>query len=250
MKNEKKHNLEWLVLVLAVIFIGIVAWQELHGNYKFNIGKKSKRSYVELTDTNVNGIDLRIYTPHKVSYSLFVGDIDRSDSTILFATQAADVRADNGAINGSFVLKGEQLAKGGSKKGFCAIIDDNVTVGVDGSTTLFGEAIDKGGYFFRQFPLVDNGKLVENDIKGKSIRRALCDRKGKIFTVEALSEVTFHDFAQALVDFGVDNAIYLVGSTAAYGWAVDADGVRHEFGNPEASKKWKNTNYLVMRAKR
>ena len=54
----------------------------------------------------------------------------------------------------------------------------------------------------------------------------------------------------ALVDLGVDNAIYLVGSNA-YGWAIDVDGQRHEFGdpNPKTNKKWRNINYLVMKEK-
>ena len=47
--------------------------------------------------------------------------------------------------------------------------------------------------------------------------------------VETLTSESFHDFSQALVDLYVDNAIYLVGSSA-YGWAVDEEGKCHEFG--------------------
>lgn len=36
-------------------------------------------------------------------------------------------------------------------------------------------------YFFRQFPLVENGVLVENEQKNKSVRKALCARAGQIF---------------------------------------------------------------------
>ena len=32
---------------------------------------------------------------------------------------------------------------------------------------------EKGGYFFRQYPLVDNGVLVDNEPKGKAIRKAI-----------------------------------------------------------------------------
>ena len=81
-----------------------------------------------------------------------------------------------------------------------------------------------------------------------SIRKALCERAGEVFVVFSQTSESFHDFAQALVDLGVDNAIYLVGA-AAYGWATDAEGNRHEFGNPAPPKKqWKNISYLVMRA--
>lgn len=202
--------------------------------------------FIEMTDTIINDIPLRLYLPHHMSMSLYVGAVDRNDPSILFATQAADVRADNGGIVGAFVLKGEPLAWGLSKKGFCAIINDTVTVGVADNSPLFEEATEKDGYFFRQFPLVDNGKLVENELKGKSFRRAVCDRSREIFIAETLTIESLHDFAQALVDLGVDQAIYLVGANA-YGWATDAEGHRHEFGNPEPpKKKWDNISYLVM----
>ena len=50
--------------------------------------------------------------------------------------------------------------------------------------------------------------------------------------VETISRESFYDFAQSLVDLGIDNAIYLVGSNT-YGWATDKDNVKHEFGNKE-----------------
>lgn len=204
--------------------------------------------FVEIADTTINDIPMRLYLPHAMKMSLYVGTINRNDPSILFAAQAADVRADNGGIVGAFVLEGEPLAWGLSKKGYCAIINDTVSIGVADNSPLFEEATEKGGYFFRQFPLVDKGRLVENEQRGKSVRRAICDRNGEIFTVETLSEESFHDFAQVLVDLGVDNAIYLVGA-GAYGWATDAEGQRHEFGNPAPpKKKWKNISYLVMKA--
>ena len=35
-----------------------------------------------------------------------------------------------------------------------------------------------------------------------------------MFMVETTTRESFHDFAQALVDLGADNAIYIVGSSA------------------------------------
>ena len=94
--------------------------------------------------------------------------------------------------------------------------------------------------------------LVENGLKGKSIRRAICDRNGEIFMVETGTAESMHDFAQALVDMGVDQSVYLVGSSA-YGWAVDATGTKHEFGDENSYKGRrrmpKNTSYIVWRRK-
>lgn len=209
--------------------------------------KDDGHGFIEISDTVINDIPLQLYLPHQVHMSLYIGAVDRNDPSILFAAQAADVRADNGGIVGAFVLEGEPLAWGLSKLGYCAIINDTVTVGVADNSPLFEEATEKGGYFFRQFPLVDNGRLVENEPKGKSIRRAICDRNGEIFIAGSNSEESFHDFAQALVDLGIDHAIYLVGSNS-YGWAVDAEGQRQPFGNPDPpKKKWENISYLLMR---
>lgn len=205
------------------------------------------RGFTEVRDTTINDIPLRIYIPHNAEMTLHVGRLDKRDTTIVYAAQAADIRRDNRKIVGAFVLKGEPLAWGLSKKGYCAVIDGRITVGVADNSPLFEEATERGGYFFRQYPLVDNGLLVENEPKNKSIRRSLCDRGGEIMMVETLFAESFHDFAQALVDLGADYAIYLVGSTS-YGWAVDGEGTRHEFG-VENSHLPRYTSYIVWRRK-
>ena len=210
------------------------------------------KGFTEIRDTLINDIPLRIYIPHNAEMSLHVGRMDIRDTSVVYAAQAADVRADNGGIVGAFVLKGTPRSWGLSKKGFCASIDGVVTVGIAENSPLFEEATEKEGYFFRQYPLVDNGQLVENAPKGKSIRRGICDRQGEIFMVETGTPESFHDFAQALVDLGVDQAIYLVGSSA-YGWAIDQAGTRHEFGDNNyytgRRRMPKNTSYIVWRRK-
>ncbi len=208
--------------------------------------------YTEIRDTLINDIPIKIFIPHNAEMSLHIGKINKDDTSIIYTAQAADVRADNGGIVGAFVLKGEPKAWGLSKKGYCASINGIVTIGVAENSHLFEKATEEGGYFFRQYPLVSNGKLVENEPKGKSIRRAICDRQGEIFMVETGTIESFHDFAQALVDLGVNQAVYLVGSSA-YGWAVDESGTVHEFGEDNyytgRRRMPKNTSYIVWKRK-
>ena len=186
------------------------------GNYADTTGK----AYTEHLELTINDIPLDSYIPHNAKPSLAIGTPDIFDKNIVLVTQAADIRADNGKINGAFVLAGKPMAWGLSKKGYVGIIDDKITVGVADNSPLFEEATEKGGYFFRQYPLVDNGVLVENEPKGKAIRKAICDRAGEIIVVMSISPESFHDFAQALVDLQVDNAVYLVGSDS-YGFFRD-----------------------------
>ena len=208
------------------------------------------KAYTEHLRDTINDIPLDIYIPHNAVPELMVGVPDIHDKTIILTTQAADVRADNGKIVGAFVVNGKPLSWGLSKKGYCGIIDGELTVGVADNSPLFEEATEKGGYFFRQYPLVDNGVLVENEPKNKSMRRALCERAGEIFVVISNTPESFHDFAQALVDLGVNQAVYLVGSSA-YGWAVDESGMLHEFGEDNyytgRRRMPKNTSYIVWK---
>lgn len=179
------------------------------GNYS-----DTTKSYTEHLKDTINDIPLDIYIPHNAVPELVLGVPSIHDKSIVLTTQAADIRADNGKIVGAFVLNGKPLSWGLSKKGYCGIIDGKVTVGVADNSPIFEEATEKGGFFFRQYPLVDNGVLVENTPKGKSIRKALCDRNGEIMVVMSQTPESFHDFSQALVDLKVDNAIYLVGSSS------------------------------------
>ena len=231
--EDTRKPCKWLWIVMAVVIVvavvaATIIWSrkpgpgndpvvsdpsikekiEPLGNYADTTGK----AYTENLKLTINDIPLDIFIPHNAKPSLAIGTPDIFDKNIVLVTQAADIRADNGKINGAFVLAGKPMAWGLSKKGYVGIIDDKITVGVADNSPLFEEATEKGGYFFRQYPLVDNGVLVENEPKGKAIRKAICDRAGEIIVVMSISPESFHDFAQALVDLQVDNAVYLVGS--------------------------------------
>ena len=211
------------------------------------LGTTTDAHYTEKLDTVINDVHLSIYIPHNAKPELTLGVPDRKDKNIILAAQAADIRKDNRKILGAFVLKGEPLAWGLSKKGFCAIIEDKVTVGVSENSPLFEEATEKEGYFFRQFPLVDNGTLVESDQKNKTMRKALCSRAGQLFMAVSETDESMHDFAQALVDLDVENAIYLVGSHSSFGWYINGAGEKTLFAPDVHRGTYKNENYIVWK---
>lgn len=202
------------------------------------------KSFVEVVDTVVNNRGLLILTPENARPSLVVGQVP-NDSSIVLLAQAADVRSDNGKIAGSFVLNGELLSKGEAKAGFCSIIDGELVIGVADATPMFEQSLTKGGYFFRQYPLVVGGQIVENKPKGRAIRKALAEFEGKICVIISKKALTFHDFSQTLVDAGVRNAIYLVGGSS-YGEYKNFEGESFTIG-----KSWNNdianVNYIVWR---
>lgn len=254
-----------LILVIGIGIIVMAKWQKakpepLEGGLFENtpevahpaettkpFGIQTDKSFTEKIDTVINDALLTLYIPHNAAPELTVGVPDRNDKGIIFAAQAADIRKDNRKILGAFVLKGKPLAWGLSKKGFCAIIDGVVTVGVSENSPLFEEATEKGGYFFRQYALVDNGTMVDNDLKNKTMRKALCSRAGQVFVAVSESDESMHDFAEALVDLGVENAIYLVGSHSSFGWYIDETGEKTLFAQDVHRGAYKNENYIMWR---
>lgn len=207
---------------------------------------KEQLGFTEVLDSTINDVPLRIYIPHNCEASLHVGMPDTQDTSIVYIAQAADIRADNKKILGAFVLKGEPLAWGLSKKGYCSIIDNKIIVGVADNSPLFEEATEKKGYFFRQYPLVNKGVICENEPKNKSFRRAICQRGEETFMVHSVNNESFHDFAQALVDLGCDNAVYLVGSEA-WGWCINESKEKETWGVPRIKTLPKNTSYIIFR---
>ena len=204
-----------------------------------------KKGYVEITDTVVGNVPLVILTPRDATPKLHIGIDVLQTPDVVMAMQAADIRSDNGGIVGAYVVDGNLVSKGQAKTGFCAIIDGNITIGVADATPLLERAIEANGYFFRQYPLVVGNQLVENKPKGRSLRKALAEWNGTTVVVMSRNRLTFHDFAQTLVDMGVANAIYLVGSES-FGFAVDAEGNRTEYGKEAPSPK-ASTNYIIWR---
>ncbi len=202
--------------------------------------------YTEKIEMQVNDIPLEIFIPHNCRPELTVGTIDSTDSSILLATQAADLRADNGKIVGAYVVDGKPLSWGLSKRGYCGIIDGKIEIGVADNSPLFEEATEKNGHFFRQYPLVDNGVLVDNVPKNKSIRKALCSRNGEIMVVVTQTRESLHDFAQALVDLKVDNAIYLVGGDSYGLWRDETGALEHI--NSDRLKRYRYVNFILWRA--
>lgn len=207
----------------------------------------SGRAHVTRRDTVVAGMHLSLMTPYNATPELSVGELNSNDKSIILALQAADIRRDNGGIVGAFVLKGEPLAWSLSKKGFCAIINDRMIIGVADNSPYFEQTAEQGGYFFRQFPLVDRGQACESEQTKKAARRALCSINDEVVIVLCHDKVLMTDFAKALAQLGAYNAIYLVGGDAHGIYLDDTDGQTHKIGE-KWSKKMKNVNYLIFRS--
>lgn len=198
-----------------------------------------------VTDTLIDTLHLRIFTPYNATPELHIGRLDTANTDIILAAMAADLRRDNGRIVGAFVHAGEPLSWGLSKRGYCAIFDGQITIGVAENSPLFEQATEQGGYFFRQYPAVDKGVMVENNPENASFRRALCLLNGKVCIIACTDRVLMNDFSATLVSFGVSEAILLVGGTAD-GWCRTDDGKMIRLGSSYAQNA-KYMNHIVFR---
>lgn len=198
--------------------------------------------YTSLTDTVVGGRRLTVLQPRNAVARLVIGDsILDADGPVLVA-QAADVCRDNRQIAGAYVVNGEMISRGKAKSGFCAIIGNEITVGVAQTTPLLERATEENGFFFRQYPLVYEGEIIENRLRNRSKRKALALLNDEVVVVLSHERLSLLDFSQALVDLGVKNAIYLTGSSA-YLKAKLEDGRIYEFGE-RAPNSYAGSNYI------
>lgn len=269
--SAKSKIIRWFIIALCIVVVAGLAWIVIdafmqdsedpvvvHENPEVIDGDSDQsggvftdstaiklRGFAQVTDTVINKVPLMIITPVNSTPRLQIGLDALNDSDAVLVVQAADVRGDNGEIVGSYVSEGQLLSRGQSKSGFCAIIGGRPIIGVAEATPFLEQAIETEGYFFRQYPLVVANQIVENKPKGHALRKALAELDGKIVVIVGRKRQTFHEFSQTLVDLGVSNAIYLVGSLA-YGYAKDGDGTLIEFGT-NTEKAPENTNYIIWK---
>lgn len=244
-RNKKRRSLRlWIFIILGILLLGCLVFistqsaENTENDDRIEVAEpiaeedSQKENEEKITDikgftialdTTVNKKGLLILSPENATPRLIIGSESLNNSNIILATQAADVRGDNGKIAGTFVLNGELISKGEAKAGYCSILKGELFIGVADATPMLEQTLTEEGYFFRQYPLVVGGQIVENKPKGKAIRKALAEIEGKICVVMSKEKLTFHDFSQLLIDAGARNAIYLVGSTS-YGFYINERG--------------------------
>lgn len=262
--DRKKKLLKILLNVLAVLLCAtvitlILQFTVFRSTTKQDemepIGKQNLSidyPYVERLDTIVKGLELTLYIPHNAFPSVTVGSPDSTslpDEAVL-AFRAADLSPE-GELVGVFVCDGvvyQSKKESSSKKGYCAAIDGEITIGTAESTPLFEKAVEHNGGFFRQHSLVADGKVMTKEGGNNAkIRRALCKRGEQAF-VAVSADCSMHNLAVALASLGVDNAVYLLGFYKSYGgWWRDLDGRSECFGDSLNPVVYEYENYIVWR---
>ena len=245
MKRKKKNNILLLGCILIVIVVVVLCCWSIFSKEKVqeiftinslaladNADDRYSYQYCDEETIDVDGLKLRIVTPYNSVPSLEIGHDCLSDTTTVCIVQAASIAIDkygNSSVVGAMVKDGKPISWGRSKAGYCAIIDDSIHIGASKHTHLFEQATERGGDFFRQFSLVENGKLSSMKNKDRYIRHALCVRNGRLSIVASIDSVVINDFTNALIKADVVEAIMLEGGDPIFEH-VDIEGKRHNYG--------------------
>lgn len=244
----KKKYKWWIIAIVFVILLFALGMlfklAPKHGEEKpqeishtSKSGLYAEGAYVEIKDTIINNVSLHCFTPINAKPKLVMGVLKEIPQRYILGAMAADFGLYKGEyqVAGAFVYQGRMLSHSKSKYGFCAIIKDSIVIGNELSTAYFEKAIEEKGDFFRQHALVYNGVVVNSVIsKNESLRRALCRlNDGRMCIIDTDMSVSLDAFSNALCQYGVADAIALMGSGAAVRWAVDQAGRRFIAGADE-----------------
>lgn len=258
--SKRKNHWKWVVVMGVVVIALVLSFLLLGGeeqdvdlrNFKTELKAPLPRepepemtSGVDCTAEVENDVYMHFFRLVDMSAELATDVSGYMDSTECIIVQAADIRQDNGQFVGDFVLNGKKMAAGKRKKGYCAIIDGEVSIGVSDDDEVMNRCIAQGGSFFRQYPLVVDGVMQKSTVKGKAIRRALAKKGGEFYIVETDERESIHNFAEALQDMGVTTAISLVGGDASYMHWLQEEELFESYDLDKVT----NRNFLVFKRK-
>lgn len=257
-ESPKRKPWYLAVLALAVLIIGLATYlirgcgsEPSTTVEQVTVDNDSVKisAYVEIADTMINNVNLHRFIPVNAKPKLVLGLIKEIPAKYILGAMAADFSVDNGvySVTGAFVIHGEMLSHSKSKYGFCALLKDSVVIGHDLTTSYFERAIEENGDFFRQHALVHESEVVNKVIsKVCALRRSLCRlNDGRLCIIDTDMSVSLDDFSEALRQYGVSEAIALMGSGAAVRWATDEAGRRYIAGADEYDFPNDVVNYIV-----
>ena len=178
------------------------------------------------------GVKLKIYRLDGLKAHFADTVPDYTDSTIYFVTRSSDYKiiGDRKEIIGDFVINGNVVEKSNWRAGFMAIIDGNAQIGIDRSCKIRKHVKENGGSMFRQLALVSANIRCDNQfiLKGKVTRCAYGrDRYGDLCFIETVYPETLYGFADALIEYGFLDAIYITGGSQSDLFYRTEDGISH-----------------------
>ena len=181
---------------------------------------------------DIANVKLKIYRLDNLKAHFADTVPDYADSTIYLVTRSSDYKiiGNKKEIIGDYIVDGEVAAKSNWRAGFMAIVDGNVQIGIDRSSKIANYVKKHNGSMFRQLALVSANISCDNQfiLRGKVTRCAYArDRQGKLYFIETVEPETLSGFADALIEYGFIDAVYITGGSQPNLFYRTEDGTAH-----------------------
>ena len=111
-----------------------------------------------------------------------------------------------------------------------AIADGNAQIGISRGNRVLKYVLKHDGSFFRQLAIVSAGTRCDHQfiLKGKVTRCVYArDERGRLYFVETAYPETLYGFADALVEDGFIDAVYVTGGAQPDLFYRETDGTAH-----------------------
>ena len=189
---------------------------------------KGRAGITPMTEETM-GVKLKIYRLDGLKAHFADTVPDYTDSTIYLVTRSSDYKiiGDKKEIIGDFVQNGKVIEKSNWRAGFMAIVDGNAQIGISRSPKIRKYIVEHSGSMFRQMALVSAGTRCDEQfiLKGKVTRCAYARNiDGNLYFVETTEPETLYGFADALIEHGFADAIYVTGGHQPERFYRDTEG--------------------------
>lgn len=178
------------------------------------------------------GVEMKIYRIDGLKAHFADTVPDLKEPSVYLVTRSADymIQDDRIKIIGDFIQDGVSLSKSRWRAGFMAIADGNAQIGVSRSDIVRRYILKQRGSFFRQMAIVSAGTRCDSQfiLKGKVTRCAYArDESGRLYFIETVNPETLYGFADALIEYGFIDAVYVTGGTQPDLFYRSEDGAPH-----------------------
>lgn len=192
---------------------------------------------------------LVFYMPHNCKVSFTNQRPDSLNSQISLSVACAFTAGNLKEVVGDYVCMGKLYQnKKDVETGLCVILKDTIIIDylTDTSSYYINLAIKEKGAYFQQMLILKDGDTVECTIFRKqkpTFRRCLAWYNGRAVVIESVDRLSFEDFANALKEAGIRDAIYLDMGTWSDGFVRLKDKTIFSIGHLKYNTKHQ-TNWL------
>lgn len=189
---------------------------------------------VEMISDSILGVAFSAYPLEGLRGSIEKEIPDTADRSVVLMMRSADYHPDGSTI-GTMVIDGKNIPakERRSRAAYLAFSKEGKpALGISTSDKLPDFAEENGGSFFRQYVLLGDGELPPSFMLHGKVARGAIGRMadGSLFYFLTHNRESMYDFADALREYGVVDAIYITGGNG-YGFYRDEKGKAHVSDN-------------------